>query len=72
MAIMLPAKPREFDPASKEGLMFEALEQLPDDYYVFHSFQMASVRNNTVYENEIAEMRKEIEKKNRLVACMII
>ena len=26
----------------------------------------------TVYENEIAEMRKEIEKKNRLVACMII
>lgn len=53
MAIMLPAKPREFDPASKEGLMFEALEQLPDDYYVFHSFQMTSVRNNTVYENEI-------------------
>lgn len=53
MAIMLPAKPREFDPASKEGLMFEALELLPDDYYVFHSFQMTSIRNNTVYENEI-------------------
>ena len=53
MAIMLPVKPREFDPASKEGLMFEALEQLPDDYYVFHSFQMTSVRNNTVYENSI-------------------
>ena len=27
---------------------------------------------STVYENEIEEMRKEIEKKNKLVACMII
>lgn len=53
MAIMLPERPRDFDAASKEGLMFDALTQLPDDYYVFHSFQMTRVRNNTVYENEI-------------------
>ena len=30
MAIMIPEKPREFDPASREDLMFRVLEKLPE------------------------------------------
>ena len=52
MAVMIPERPRTFDPASQEGLMFEALELLPDEYYVFHSFRIADVRNNRFSENE--------------------
>ncbi len=54
MAIMLPNKPKESDTlkASLEDRMFEALELLPDDYYVFHSFKINTVKNNTLYESE--------------------
>lgn len=52
MAIMIPNTPHEFDPASQEGLMFDALTKLPDDYYVFHSFRITSVTDNTFYESE--------------------
>ena len=52
MAIMIPEKPHEFEPASQEGLMFDALSKLPDDYFVFHSFRITSVENNTLYESE--------------------
>jgi len=52
MAIMIPEKPRKFEPASQEGLMFKALELLPDDYYVFHSFRITDVHKNTFYESE--------------------
>ncbi len=52
MAIMIPNTPREFDPASQEGLMFEVLTKLPDEYYVFHSFRITSVTENTFYERE--------------------
>lgn len=38
MAIMIPHVPNEFTPESREGEMFESLQKLPDDYYVFHSF----------------------------------
>lgn len=48
MAVMIPERPRTFAPASQEGLMFEALELLPDEYYVFHSFRITDVRNVTV------------------------
>lgn len=34
MAIMIPETPHIFEPASQEGLMFDALTLLPDDYYV--------------------------------------
>ena len=37
MALMIPEMPRDFDPASLEGLIFDALALLPEDYYVFHS-----------------------------------
>ena len=30
MAIMIPEKPRDFDPASQEGLIFDALALLPE------------------------------------------
>lgn len=52
MAIMIPDKPHEFEPASQEGLMFDALKKLPDEYYVFHSFRITSVNENTFYESE--------------------
>lgn len=38
MAIMIPETPHIFEPASQEGLMFDALTLLPDDYYVFTRF----------------------------------
>jgi len=52
MANMIPEKPREFDPASQEGLMFDALSLLSDEYYVFHSFKITNVSNNVVRESE--------------------
>ena len=52
MAIMIPDTPRNFATASLEGIMFDALQKLPNDYYVFHSFRMISVTNNTLHESE--------------------
>lgn len=46
MAIMIPEKPREFQPNSREDLMFRALEKLPDEYYVVHSFQVNKVKKD--------------------------
>lgn len=52
MAIMIPNKPHSFSPASLEGVMFTALETLPDDYYVFHSLKISTVVDNTFHESE--------------------
>ncbi len=52
MAIMIPEKPREIVKASREDVMFDELEKLSNDYYVFHSFSMTTVKNNTIYESE--------------------
>ena len=41
MAVMIPKRPYDFTEASLEDVMFSALEGLPEDYYVFHSFQIA-------------------------------
>lgn len=49
---MIPEKPHQFDSVSLEGLMFDALKLLPDDYYVFHSFRIASVTENILHESE--------------------
>ena len=49
---MIPEKPHHFEAASQEGLIFEALELLPDDYYVFHSFRISTVKEETFYESE--------------------
>ena len=53
MAIMIPEKPRDFDPRSREDIMFSALENLPDEYYVVHSFRVNKIRSdNSLYEGE--------------------
>lgn len=52
MAIMIPERPREINKASREDVMFEELENLSDEYYVFHSFSIVTVKNNTIYESE--------------------
>ena len=52
MAIMIPEKPRSFEPASQEGLIFEALALLPEEYYVFHSFRITDTREGIFHESE--------------------
>lgn len=52
MAIMIPEKPRDFEPASQEGLMFDALAHLSDDYYVFHSFRITNTKDVVFRESE--------------------
>ena len=52
MAIMIPQTPRDYTPASQEGAIFEALALLPDEYYVFHSFALTRVKENTVLQEE--------------------
>lgn len=44
--------PKEFDPRSHEGVMFEELNQLPSEYYVFHSFEIVTLKRNTIMESE--------------------
>ena len=52
MAKMIPDMPREFDIKSHEGLMFEELNNLSDDYYVFHSFSIVTVAGTVIKESE--------------------
>ena len=52
MAIMIPTLPREYDPSSLEGEMFKALRNLPDDYYIIHSFKNVFVEDNILHESE--------------------
>lgn len=52
MAVMIPEKPHDFDPRSREGLMFDCLEKLPEDYYVFHSFKIVTVNDDMIHESE--------------------
>ena len=53
MAIMIPSISQDFSPESREGEMFSSLQKLPDDYYVFHSFRIIKLEDNTWKENEI-------------------
>lgn len=53
MAKMIPGQPNDFNPASKEGLIFNILkDNLSDDYYVFHSFKIVSVSKGLLDESE--------------------
>lgn len=52
MAIMIPKLPRDYEPASLEGEMFEALSRLSEDYYVIHSFKNVFVKDNILHEGE--------------------
>lgn len=51
-AKMIPDIPREFDPKSQEGLMFEELSNLSEDYYVFHSFSIVTIIGSVIKESE--------------------
>lgn len=52
MATMIPDIPKEFDAKSHEGIMFDELNQLPAEYYVFHSFEIVTLKNNQILESE--------------------
>lgn len=52
MAIMYPEKPHECPPESREEMMFDCLKKLSDEYYVFHSFKIVRVVDDTVLESE--------------------
>lgn len=52
MAIMIPDVPKEFDAKSHEGIMFDELNQLSEEYYVFHSFEIVTLKGNQVLESE--------------------
>lgn len=52
MARMIPASgPREFDPRSREGIIYNSLSLLPDDYYVIHSFDCVLVQDCQLNEH---------------------
>ncbi len=52
MAQMFPEIPRECTEGSLEKEMFAALEQLPQEYCVFHSFSIVRVIDDILYESE--------------------
>lgn len=52
MAKLFPEKPFEIPEYSKEDLIFESLAKLPDDYYIFHSFNIVNIKNNGIEESE--------------------
>ena len=52
MAIMYPDIPYECTPASREEIMFDKLKNLPEDYYVFHSFKIVSVDAGVITASE--------------------
>ena len=52
MAIMIPEKPIEIPIDSYEDEMFVALSNLPDEYYVFHSFVIINNVKGIQYESE--------------------
>ena len=68
MAIMIPEKPRVFDPKSREDLMFSALEQLPDDYYVIHSLQFSQVKEDNSYFDSEADF--VVFNRNKGILCI--
>lgn len=67
MAIMIPHVPNEFTPESREGEMFESLQKLPDDYYVFHSFRIINIVDSEWKENEIDFV---IFNRNKGIICL--
>ncbi len=52
-AHMIPPLPKEFDEKSDEGIVFNALKKLPDEYYVFHSVVIKDIQNRKLVEREI-------------------
>lgn len=53
MAHMIPSRPRNYVPSSEEGIIFDALEKLPSDYWVVHSYRFLNIDNEKNLEREI-------------------
>ncbi len=51
-AIMIPSQPRMYDESSHEKIIFDALKNLPSDYYVIHSFCSTDIIDNVFIEKE--------------------
>lgn len=49
---MYPDIPYECTPASREKIMFDKLKELPEEYYVFHSFKIVSVDLDVITASE--------------------
>lgn len=65
---MIPPTPKEFDPKSDEGFVFDLLKNnLTEDYYVFHSVRPTVVENGVIYEREIDFL---IANKDRGILCL--
>ena len=52
MAIMYPDIPYECTPASREKIMFNALKDLSEEYYVFHSFKIVCIDADVITASE--------------------
>lgn len=52
MATMIPDKPVNVSPGSREDEMFNALFSLPPEYYVFHSFMIVTNAEGVLKESE--------------------
>lgn len=52
MATMIPDIHKEYHEWSHEDVMFDELNQLPEDYYVFHSFEIVTIKGSQVLESE--------------------
>lgn len=53
MAHMIPPLPRDYVPSSEEGIIFEALERLPNEYWVVHSYRFINLEEGRNVEREI-------------------
>ena len=51
-ATMIPTEPLFIPDGSMEDLMFKTLSNLPDEYYVFHSFRMVEIKDDILEEHE--------------------
>lgn len=72
MAHMIPPTPKEFNPKSDEGKVFNALKLLPDDYYVFHSVVVKEIVDKNKHEKEIREREIDFVVANRKKGILFI
>lgn len=52
MALMYPPTPKEYEASSLEGVMFDALKNLNDEYMVFHSMTITTLRDEIIKQSE--------------------
>lgn len=72
MAIMIPEHPCEFNPASKEDVIFDALKRLPPEYIVFHSVGLLKVFDNPDGNGEVIERQTDfiVFHKEKGIMCI--